>query len=74
VRRADCIPACEAASLRATFPRFLGDGPHDTDRLAHAVKRLRAFLTGCGASPAYVDQAAQLLVDTCLDGGGPVGS
>jgi hypothetical protein len=40
----------------------------DPDRLAYAVRRLRAFLTGCGASVDYIDHAARLLVDTYVGG------
>lgn len=68
------LPEREAASLRATFPRFLAGNPgDDLDHVAYAVKRLRAFLTGCGSSLAYIELAAQMLVDDCLGGGGQHG-
>lgn len=58
----------ETESLRELLTRFGSPAQGDPDRLAHAVKRLRAFLAGCGAEEAHVDQAVRLLVDTHLDG------
>lgn len=57
----------ERQSLLALVARFDADAQGDLDRLAYVVKRLRALLTGFGASPAYIDHAARLLVD--LSGG-----
>lgn len=57
----------DETTLYKIVARFATGG--DLDDLAHAVKRLRAFLAGMGLCEAHIERAAALLVEQYLGGG-----
>lgn len=63
----------ELSSLRTTYRRFLDDVDHpDIEQVARGVKRLTAFLVGCGAASAHIEEATRDFVDTCFKAGEPL--